>query len=220
MKIKAVIFDLDNTLYDEHQFVKSGYMAVSEYLSKKNKVDRKEFYKLLWNTFISHGREKVFNRALKKIGIYDKEKVKELVKVYRSHFPNIKPYRGTFGILSQLKRKYLLGLITDGIKSVQKRKVEALKIKDFFDLIIYTGQYGPKNYKPNTFPYLKILKKFKIKPFESLYVGDNPFKDFKGARKLGIVTVRILKGEYRNLNVINNVSDYKIKNLKELLSIL
>ena len=221
-RIKGVIFDLDDTLYNERKFVESGFKTVANVIEKKFSISSDEFYSKLIEILEKEGRGRNFDLALKKFSIYNEKLVKRLVDVYRSHIPDIIPYSDTIDTLKSLRKQGIkIGLITDGLSRVQRIKVYSLGIEDFFNAIVYTDDYGERNWKPNTFPYKKILKLLKLTPKETVYVGDNPEKDFIGARKSGIITIRILRGQYKNLVVSKDYdADYSIGNLVALLQII
>ncbi len=218
MQVKAVIFDLDNTLYDERQYVRSGFRAVSEYMAKKLQMNKDHLYRLLLSIFSKKGRGEVFNLALEELNMKNEETVLEMVNVYRSHFPNIRVYKDSKNTLSILGQKYYLGLITDGVRKVQENKVEALDIASFFHVITYAVEYGGKT---NTEVFLETLEKLGTKPSNSIYVDDNPTKAFAMAKKLGIRTIRIMKGENKKTVAPTECKpDFEIKNLKEILEII
>ncbi|MCK4528882.1 HAD-IA family hydrolase, partial [candidate division WOR-3 bacterium] len=211
-------FDLDNTLYNEKQFVRSGFRAVSNYMVEKYGINEERLYDLLLSTFSKQGREKVFDKALKKLNLYKKEIVLEMVEVYRNHSPKITIYRDTQEVLPKLKKKYRVGLITGGVKKVQESKVKALNIEGFFDSITYAIEHNGKN---NTQVFMATLEKLRVKPSESIYIDDNPLKGFFVARKLGIHTVRILRGEHKELKGDKPYyPEFEIRNLRQLLNII
>lgn len=220
--IQAVIFDLDDTLYDEMQFVKGGFEAVSSYIFKNSGVNQNTVYQLLLDVLEKYGRGKVFDIVLEKLGLYNEKLIPKLVEIYRKHIPNLILYPDAEAVLYTLrKRGYKLGLITDGNVEVQRNKVKALKIRDLFNCIVFSDEYGIEKRKPNSLPYQKVIKRLKIEPKEAFYVGDNPYKDFITAKKLGIYTVRILRGQYKNVELNKAFeADYQIKNLEELLDII
>jgi putative hydrolase of the HAD superfamily len=213
------MFDLDNTLYDEHAFVKSGFKAVSEFLSHKFGLDEKTVYARLCNILIKEGRNQVFSQVLTDFAVYNDEIVSDMLEVYRKHLPQISIFKDTHYAISLLREEYKLGLITDGLRMVQESKVEALKIGSWFDAIIYAYDYGGK-YSPK--PFLLMLKRLQVKACESVYVDDNPCKGFSVANELGIRTVRILRGEYKDIVVDDerNRPDLEINNLYQLVTLI
>lgn len=220
--IQAILFDLDDTLYDEKQFVNGGFKAVSLYISKNNNINQNKVYQLLLDVLEKYGSGHIFDITLKKLGVHDEKSIPKLVEIYRTHKPNLSLYTEVRVVLSALrKRDYKLGLITDGNVKVQKNKVEALKIRDFFDCMIFSDEYGIEKQKPNPFPYQKAMKKLEVSARETIYVGDNPYKDFINAKKIGIFTIRIIRGQYKNIKLRKEYEpDCKIKNLNEIFYIL
>jgi putative hydrolase of the HAD superfamily len=219
--IKSVVFDLDETLYEEKEFVMSGFKAVSKYLSSKYGLNPAEIFETLMSDFERGIRKKNFDALLEKIGL--KENVKKLVNIYRTHTPDISLYKDAKEILPELKCKYNLGLVTDGKKKTQENKISALSITEYFDVIIITYAYGRDYWKPSSKPFKIALEKLGSVPEEAIYVGDNPVKDFFGAKKLGIHTVRVKRGrgEYDHINVDDNYeADYTIPNLLTLKVII
>ncbi len=69
MTIKAILFDLDDTLYEEKEFVKSGFKEVAKFISNKFKINEKIFYKILSNVFSEGIRGNIFNIALERLNI-------------------------------------------------------------------------------------------------------------------------------------------------------
>ncbi len=105
----------------------------------------------------------------------------------------------------------------------KRKKVQALKLEELFDSIIYTDKYGKDYWKPNVFGYKLALEEFQILPEEAVYIGDNPHKDFIGAKKVGIPTVRILQQgrEYYKVRLDKEYeADYEIRELQEIIDVL
>lgn len=219
--IKAIIFDLDDTLYEERTFIEGGFKAVSRYMERQFSIDNKEFFKVLMNT-LEEGRGHNFDIALTNYNLHNEKLLQKLVKIYRNHKPRIKPYPGVVNTLLILRNnKFFLGLITDGSESVQRNKITSLGIERLFDAIIYTDRIGKDVSKPSKRAYEMILEQFDIVAKEAIYVGDNPYKDFIGAKRLGMKTVRILQGEYKNGKVSKNYeANSFIKEVSELLSLI
>ena len=224
MTIKAILFDLDDTLYEEKLFVKSGFKEVAKVINNKFNIDEKIFYKILIDIFNKGTRGNIFNLALKRVNItYEEDIIRSMVNVYRMHKPKIKLAEDIKSLIIKLKKVYSLGIITDGYFEVQKKKVQALKLEELFDIIIYTDRYGREFWKPNVFGYKLALKNLEVSPEETVYIGDNPYKDFIGAKEIGITTVRILKPEqeYSKVRLDKEYeADYEIKELHEIINVL
>ena len=219
--IKAVVFDLDDTLYKERDFVYSGFMEVAKYLGKKFSLNADNIYKLILDIFHEKGRGKVFNILCDKYSL--DESVDKLVEIYRNNIPDIKLYDDAIYILERLKDTYSLGIITDGKNTVQWNKIKALDVEKYIDKIIVTDDYGKEYWKPSKEPYKDLIKHFNVEPEECIYVGDNPNKDFISANRLGIYTVRIIRqvGDHMDTTMSNEYeADYRIRSLVELEDII
>ena len=217
--IKANGFDLDSTLFDERLFIESGFLEVSKYVEKKFDVKRRDFYNLLIKILDRDGRGKIFDSALKENDIYNKKLAEKLIDIYRRHNPKIKMYSGMLQLLKEVKKKYKTFLITDGFSYIQKGKIKALKLTKYFDVPVYTHDLNTT--KPKLLPYKYVAKKLKIKTSQMVYIGDNPKKDFIGAKKLGITTIRFKKGLFKDLKLSkDHEADYETNNINKIKKIL
>jgi putative hydrolase of the HAD superfamily len=193
--ITTVVFDLDDTLYDEIEYCKSGLAVVSEFLAKRSISQSAEsIFSALWNQFVAGNRSRTFNAALNALGIdYDDERIQELVDVYRTHIPKIKLPNDSQEVLSKLKADYILALLTDGFLPAQQLKVQALNIEHFFQTIVYTEQLGRECWKPSPVGFEKIIQDLNEKPARMVYVADNEKKDFIAPNQLGFSTIQLIR---------------------------
>jgi len=190
-EVRAVVFDLDDTLYPEVQYVRSGFWAVAKKLACA-KHSEQAVFELLWGTFEQGDRRRVFNAVLGQLQLEDNEGViAELVEVYRNHRPKLELDGQVEQTLSELRADYKLGLITDGFMPGQQLKVEALGLEGFFEKIIYTEQLGRAFWKPATKSFEMMSEVLGCKGAECVYVADNMSKDFVGPNLLGWRTVRV-----------------------------
>ena len=211
-----LIFDLDDTLYPELEYVKSGLFAVSKYFSSKFKIDQTSIYNDMLIDLLNNGRGLVFNNFLDKHNIFTKKNLNKCISIYRKHNPKINLYLEAINCLAELK-DYNKYLITDGNIIVQRQKIKALNIKNNFKKTIPTYQYGLKYSKPSTLCFEKIMNWEKCDPSNMIYIGDNPNKDFVNIKKLGIKTVRVLTGNYKNLKLSKKFeAEITIRNLNFL----
>ena len=193
--INTVVFDLDDTLYDEIEYCKSGLAAVAQFLAKSVRSGTAErFYNALWDQFTTGNRSNTFNGALDTLGIqYDDVQIQQLIDVYRGHTPKVSLPADSRDVLSELKAKYTLALLTDGFMPAQQLKVQALGIEDFFETIIYTEQLGRECWKPSPAGFEKIIRSLNEVPARMVYVADNEKKDFIAPNKLGFATVQLIR---------------------------
>lgn len=193
--IKAVIFDLDDTLISEKDYVKSGFNQVAIKIAEEHNLDENEVYRLLLDTFEENSKN-VFNRVVDKLNIsYEIKDIKELIEIYRSHKPDINLYNDAKYILDTLYKKGIkLGVITDGYKITQRSKLEVLDIDHYFEHIVVTDELGREFWKPHSKPYEIMKNKLDFDYDEMVYVGDNLSKDFVTANKLGMKTIFVNRG--------------------------
>ena len=191
-KSKAVIFDLDDTLYPERAFVMSGFRAVADWAEASlGRAAETTFTQLLllWE----HGNQSnTFDAwcAAARIDVTDTT-IEDMVTVYRNHTPRIEVPQETRATLSQLQGGYLLGLVSDGWLAVQQKKLAALGIGDYFDAVVFSDQFGRAAWKPSTRPFEAVLEQLQTAADRSVYVGDNPSKDFLGPNRLGMISVQL-----------------------------
>jgi len=188
--IRALIFDLDDTLYPERDFVASGCRAVAHYMAVKYGTNANEAYCVMMETFAVHGRRSIMPVVIDKL-LRGSVPIAELVEVYRQHAPEISLFPGYSKLIEQLAQQYRLGLITDGLPDVQRRKVRALELEARINQIIYTWDHGPQREKPHPFAFDMMLEALNVGPRQALFVGDNPDKDCRGALGVGMRCVLI-----------------------------
>ena len=193
--ITTVVFDFDDTLYDEVEYCKSGFEAVSMFLAGLPKAPAAErIFGAFWKQFTAGNRTKTFNTALDALGMaYDDKLIAESIKAYRNHVPEITLPDDSRKVLSQLSEKFTLALLTDGFLPAQQLKVEALAIEKYFKCIIYTEQLGRQCWKPSPAGFEKIMQDLNAKPESITYVADNEKKDFIAPNKLAISTIQLIR---------------------------
>jgi len=223
--IQAVLFDLDNTLYSEFSFVESGMRSVSAHIGKRFGLDSCEIEEYLLEALKSKGRGAVFDSLLKELKLPDEVSVPLLVYLYRTHPPQIALFENAHILFEELRaRRIKMGLITDGLSSVQNRKIESLKIDQLFDLIICTGDLGDSYSKPSPIPFSLALQLLDVPAKATIYLGDDETKDFAGPQELGIVTIQISHPLERPLRtgplLCPRPADYSVTSFWEVIPIL
>jgi putative hydrolase of the HAD superfamily len=216
--MKCILFDLDNTLYDTRNYYLGAFQKISNYLSTKYSINEGQIYDYLaslWkekSSMYSH----LFDDVLKAQNLGN-ENIPILLKIFNGYEIRKEDlYEDVVPTLKWLMKNYKIGVITDGTVSRQRRKIEILGIEKFFDTVIFTKNIEPK---PSSKAYLEALNKINIAPEFAAYVGDNPLLDFRGAKEIGMKTIRIQRGEFAKIENNDDV-DYTIKNLLELQNIM
>ena len=185
-----MVFDLDDTLYLERDYVRSGYRAVAEQL--RESLGRDEpFEDWLWQRFLSGESRGAFDAMSEhfRLGL-SAERIAGLVDVYRRHRPSIRPLEGVAALLKELRPRVRLGLLSDGFLPAQRLKLEALGIERYFEQVLFAEQLGRGAWKPATTGFEVLADRLGL-PHDCLaYVADNPSKDFVAANRLGWRTIQ------------------------------
>lgn len=191
--VSTIIFDLDDTLYDEIDYCKSGFRAVAQYIAERFPgASAESLYDTMLAQFQTGNRKTVFNAALKSCGMnFDEECLATLIQAYRDHHPSIALPAESRRTLDELSRKYNLALLTDGFLPAQQLKVRSLGIERYFRSIVYTEELGRENWKPSPLGFQKVMFDLGVEAAECIYVGDNETKDFIAPNSLGMVTVKV-----------------------------
>jgi putative hydrolase of the HAD superfamily len=206
------VFDLDDTLYKEIDFLKSAYRHIAKLLEP---LTGHNIYEQMW---LWHCEQRIVFDVL--VAQYEiPYSVKDLVEIYRYHQPNINLLSDSDLFLKRLRQLIsTIGLITDGRSISQRNKIKALGLENFFDYIIISEEFGSA--KPNSANYEYYMKNFPRNQY--VYVGDNTSKDFFSANQLGWTTICLLdQGENIHKQDFTLPSDYlpqyKISYLSEII---
>jgi len=199
---QLVAFDLDDTLYPEREFVRSGFKAVARRLADLGVTDAASFFTAATSLFAAGVRGNIFDLALERLAVAcSAAEIRELVRVYREHPPQIRPFAGSPRLLQILKaRGAVLALISDGPGPAQQNKLRALGLETCFDHLVFTGAHGADWGKPSPRAFLKVMEASGVPAPACVYVADNPQKDFAGPNRLGWGTIRVREqtGLYRD----------------------
>lgn len=218
--IKAVLFDLDNTLIDFLKMKKlSCEAAITAMIGAGLKVKHDKALKILFNLYDKYGLEEksIFQKFLKKVsGKVDYKILANGIVAYRrirsgllEPFPNV-----DYVLLKFKSRGIKIAIVTDAPKLKAWLRLAAMKLSNFFDIVV--AFEDTKSLKPSKMPFEAALKQLKVKPDECLMVGDWPERDIKGAAELGMKTCF---AKYGNPKARAN-ADYTIKDIRELLKIV
>ncbi|HVG42123.1 MAG TPA: HAD family hydrolase [Chitinophagaceae bacterium] len=206
------VFDLDDTLFQEIDFLKSAYRHISKKLASYIECD---IYEEMLERY--YKKENVFQWIIDKhsnsITAFN---LQWLIKEYREHIPVIKLSEEVLLFLQKLKSLNIpTGLITDGRSITQRNKLKALGIEDYFTDIVISEEFGSE--KPDERNYLYYQNKYPTKEF--YFFGDNTSKDFIVPAKLGWKTICIKnRGHHIHLQNFDKkpLPDFIISNFLEL----
>jgi putative hydrolase of the HAD superfamily len=220
--LKAVIFDLDNTLIDFMKMKRlSCEAAISAMIDAGLPMEKEKAMKLLFKIYDKEGLEdpRIFQKFLakhqKKIDM--KILASGIVAYRKVRAGFLEPYPHVVRTLMKLKGKGVkLAIVSDAPAMKAWIRLASMKIADYFDVVVTFED--TMQLKPNVLPFQAALRKLNLKASDCLMVGDRPERDVKGARQLGMVTCF---AKYGNPNVkMYSGADYEIGDIEELLEIV
>lgn len=215
MRGHVLVLDLDDTLYDELSFVRSGFRAVAAWGEERHGLDRTASFATMMAILESQGRGRVFDEWLEGRG-----SVRAALEVYRRHEPDIALWPAADRILARY-RGVARYLVTDGNKAVQARKVSALDLWDRVRRVYLTNRYGTVHAKPSPRCFELIAGRERVPVDALIHVADNPAKDFVGLNPLGVTTVRVLTGQHADTPAKPGTeAKYRIPDLDALTGLL
>ncbi|MEW5955127.1 MAG: TIGR02253 family HAD-type hydrolase [Candidatus Micrarchaeota archaeon] len=190
--LKAVFFDLDNTLVDFMKMKRSSVeAAASAMIDAGLPLTKAAAVKRIFGIYSRHGIEdqQVFQRLLKRTaGRIDYRILATGIAAYRRvQTGYLTPYPGVRSTLLALKEKGVkLAIVSDAPRMRAWMRLASMNLAEFFDAVITLGD--AKLRKPAPRPFKKALKQLGVRPEEVLFVGDNPERDLAGAKALGMKT--------------------------------
>lgn len=194
----VVVFDLDDTLFAEMEYVRSAYREIS----------RRYGWPYL-DMMLSAGSPR---EAFDTTGL----PVDLQLEIYRTHRPDISlPWQSLYTLATLRNRGCTLGIVTDGRSITQRHKIEALGLDRFVrpDMFFISEEVGAD--KISGEPFARIMSKFG-KSERYIYIGDNPAKDFVAPKRMGWLTVCLLGGAEGNNLFSQDFSSFPKENLPEM----
>lgn len=191
---RGIIFDLDDTLYLERDFVFSGFAAVGAWWQQR--TGQTDFAVRCARLFAAGVRGQVFDLALAETeGEVDPSLIEQLVTIYRHHQPSISLAPDAARFLFDRPNDDFIGIITDGPVSTQRSKIKALGLEHKADLVLFTDAWGISYRKPHPRAFEAVETASHLTAAQLTYVADNAIKDFVTPRTRGWQTVQILRDD-------------------------
>lgn len=190
--VRAVVFDIDDTLYGERDYIRSGYGAAADHLRRRLGTDD-SYEDWLCDRLASGQAGGAFDAMNEhfRLGL-GPAAIAEVVQAYRDHRPDIAPYEGMAALLERLKARYRLGVLSDGFLPAQSLKLAALGLEGFFEAVVFTESLGRAAWKPAAAGFELMAAKLALPHAAMAYVADNPGKDFIAPNRLGWATIQLV----------------------------
>lgn len=231
--MKAILFDLDNTLIDFLSFKQETAKAVAIELKRHGwKLTEQQTYDKIFQIYQEKGIE--YQKTFADL-VYGEnyqgnqaEKLQQaaIIAYNRYKYQTIKPYFGVMDMLDSLKKKGLkLAVLTDAPRNKAWQRLVLAGLENYFDEV---GTYqDTQEHKPSKTPFLRMCDLLKVEPKDCLFVGDNPSRDIKGAKEVGMKTAWAKYGhvnQYVGYNAPNKedekLADFVLEKPQDLLKIV
>ena len=189
--IKAVLFDLDGTLYDRDALAENlfeqQYLA---FAAELRGISRERFLRDVHEMDEhGHGEKGQGYARLVREWQLDKALALRLFDHFLATYAGLcVPSEDTASMLRELRERGLkLGVITNGPSALQRRKLAALALDRSFDTILVSGEEGVR--KPDAEIFRRALGRLEVAAHEAMFVGDHPVADVEGAHGAGLLAV-------------------------------
>lgn len=187
---RAVLFDLDDTLYPRRRFVLSAFAAIAAHLAARFDVSPQVPFRTLCAAYRGGRRGREIQHCLSAHG-WPASLLSSLVDVSRAHTPALRLPPASREVLDTLRSDWRIGVVTNGLPAVQARKVEALGLRRWVDTVVYANAIGSGRGKPEAAPFEAALLRLGVEPGRAVFVGDDETCDVRGAMALGMHAVRV-----------------------------
>jgi HAD superfamily hydrolase (TIGR02253 family) len=217
--VKAIIFDLDNTLIDFMTMKKAASTAAANAMIEAGLKDHPEdLVKRLFSFYLDHGIESddAFEQyLLQEYKAVDYRVLAAAVNAYlKEKYLHLKPYPGVVETLRELKQQgFKLGIVSDGVRLKAWMRLNEAGLDSYFDVVVTYEDTGKQ--KPAKEPFLRVCDELEVIPEECLMVGDWPERDVQGGRSVGMKTCLATYGQLRP-----GKADYQIESFANLLDVV
>jgi len=187
---RAIVFDLDDTLYPYRAFVRSGFAAAAAHIAEATGVPARRVYRALCRaSAAARGRE--LQRVCERYGIAEAT-IPRLVHLMKWHTPAIRLPRETRQVLLRLQAAWRIGILTNGEPAIQRRKLAALGLPPLVDAAVCAAECGTGRGKPDGEAFAAVVDRLGVAPERSVFVGDDPEADVAGAVRAGLQAIHFV----------------------------
>lgn len=222
--IRAVLFDIDNVLYNSsHQVEMARRAAIEAMVNAGLGMTLEEGFAKLEEIVKEYGSN--FNKHYDMLAGSGPNHYKivaaGMVAYHNTKRAYVKPYDDIIPTINKLKDSgYKIGVISNGLAVKQWEKLVRLGMAGMFDAVVVSEELGVSKPDPKIFE--KACEEIGVDCESCIYVGDRLDSDILGANKVGMVSVRLLRGKYKEETPkgLQERPDFEIKRMEELLEIL
>src|SRR5215831_3618252 len=169
---RAVLFDLDDTLYPYRAFVRSGFRAVACKLAAERRLPAATVLRVLRRALVGGQRGRELQELCARFELPE-SLVGSLADLIREHNPSLRLPAESAHVLKILRTSWHLGVVTNGEPRIQQRKVAALGLSDYVDTVVFAAEYGDGTGKPAPAGFRAALERLSVEPSRVVFVGDD-----------------------------------------------
>ena len=189
--MRAVIFDLDDTLYERDQFVQSGFAAVADELERRYNLPAPWILATLRRARVRGHAGRELQALCADHGLPE-SLIPELVEIIRRHEPALTLGSVSAAVIAQLRADgWRVAILTNGFPVTQRAKVEALGLEARVDAVLYAEEHAPGG-KPSRAAFEAALAAVGVPAARAVFVGDDLVRDIEGGRSAGLFTIRVV----------------------------
>lgn len=189
---RAVLFDLDDTLYPHRAFVRSGFRAVGRRLAEERGLPMPAVLRVLRRAFARGERGKELQALCARFAL-PASMVPWMVAVMRDHVPTLRLPPESMRVLKALRPTWKVAILTNGAPDIQRRKIAALGVADCVDEVLFAAEYGDGTGKPAAAAFHAALDRLGTAPQATVFVGDDPDADIAGASAVKMKTIHVIR---------------------------
>jgi putative hydrolase of the HAD superfamily len=189
---RAVVFDLDDTLYPCRRFVSSGFRAVAVAVERQYGVPAGLALRTLFQARARGGRGQELQHLCRALDLPE-ALAATLRSWIRGHAPTLRLPERSRQVLQQLRPGWRLGILTNGDPAIQERKVAALGVGALVDAVVFANACGDGRGKPAREGFQAVLERLDTPAGSSVFVGDDGLADMHGAMGVEMKTIHVLR---------------------------
>ncbi len=187
---RSIVFDLDDTLYPLHRFVRSGFAAVAGELERGYGINSKTVFAALTSAMRGDTRGRELQVIADRFRL-PQAIVGDLVNIIRLHQPDIRLPKVSVAAIERLRGDWRIGVLTNGLPDLQARKIESLGLRFLVDAVVYANAVGNGRGKPEREPFNEVSRRLGVLPGRTVFVGNDERCDVFGAACAGMRTIHL-----------------------------
>lgn len=188
---RAILFDLDDTLYGYRSFVRSGFRAVANRLAAERGLPARAVLRVLRQALIGGARGRELQVLCDRFAL-PMSLVPSFAAIIREHTPELTLPHDSRHVLQTLAARWRVGIVTNGSPHIQRRKIAALGLERCVDTIVFATEHGDGDGKPSAAAFETALARLSVEPASAVFVGDDWHADMVGASAVGMQTIHLL----------------------------